>query len=167
MRKNSLSSRKLTAKLMKILGTGVFICTILLLLTLVMPKVFGYETYNVVSESMEPTIPKGSLILVKYKDPDSIEEGEIIAFNSNGVPVCHRVVLNNHFEGQITTKGDANETEDPNILSYYNVIGVVERHVENLGRIGAYLSTLSGKLFMIELIAVGILLHLFANRIDS
>ena len=167
MRKNSLSSRKLTTTLMKILGTGVFICTILLLLTLVLPKAFGYDTYNVVSQSMEPTIPKGSLILAKYKDPDTIEEGEIIVFYSNGVPVCHRVVNNNHFEGQITTKGDANDTEDPSILSYYNVIGVVERHVEGLGRIGAYISTYSGKLFIVELLAVGVLLHLFANRISS
>ena len=165
MRKNSLGSRKLTATLMKILGTGVFICTILLLLILSLPKLFGFDTYNIVSGSMEPEIPVGSMVFVKTVDCHELQEGDIIVFYSNEVPVCHRVTENNTFSNTLITKGDANESEDFRATDYAEVIGIVKYHLPLFGNIGAYISTVSGKLLIVEVIAVCVLLYLFAQRL--
>ncbi len=156
---------KFLVRLAKILGTGVFICTILLLLPIALPRMMGYSTYNVVSGSMEPEIPVGSIILVKPVDCLELKEGDIIAFNRENIVVCHRVVDNNTFEGKLSTKGDANDTEDFGILTYSDVIGLVEHHYPVLGSIGAYVSTASGKLLIVELLVVAVLMHIVADRI--
>ena len=152
---------------MKILGTGVFICTILLLLVLTIPRFLGFDTFNIVSGSMEPEIPVGSMIFVKSVDCHELKEGDIIAFYSNEVPVCHRVMENNTFSNTLVTKGDANESEDFRATDYKEVIGIVKYHLPLFGNIGAYISTVSGKLLIVEIIAVCVLLHLIAERLNQ
>ena len=158
---------KVLVTIARILGTGVFICTILLLLPLALPRMMGYSTYNVVSGSMEPEIPVGSLILVKPVDCSELKTDDIIAFYRENIVVCHRVVENNTFEGKLSTKGDANDTEDFGVLTYADVIGIVEYHFPVLGSIGAYVSTTSGKLLIVELLVVAVLLHIMVDRIRS
>ena len=165
MSKRKKQSQKILVSIAQILGTGALICTILLLFLLSLPRFIGYETYNVISCSMEPEIPVGSLILVKEIDPYDLVSGDIIAFDDNGSVICHRVVVNNVFEKKITTKGDANPIEDPKTLLYENVIGLVTFHVSDLGMIGAYFSTLSGKLVLVEIMIIGILLRVVADKV--
>lgn len=82
------------------------------------PKLMGYEIYNVVSGSMEPEIPVGSVIYVKAVSPETVEEGDIIAFTSGVSVISHRVVSNQTVEGKFTTKGDANAENDMNPVGY-------------------------------------------------
>ena len=51
------------------------------------------------------------------------------------------------------------------MLLYDDVIGLVTRHIPVLGLIGAYFSTSAGKLVLFELLVIGILLHIVADRI--
>ena len=101
MNKKGNQKQRFLVSLARILGTGALICTILLLIPLAVPQILGYETYNVVSGSMEPEIPVDSLILVKPVDPSTLEEGDIIAFYDENSIVCHRVVANNNFEQKL------------------------------------------------------------------
>lgn len=68
----------------------------------------------VVSDSMEPTLYKGDLIIVKGVDLALIEEGDIIVFHNRfrGIDVVHRIVEIKESEmGRIfITKGDNNLT---------------------------------------------------------
>ena len=168
MTKKDLRQPKSTiAVLCKITGTGVIICTVLLLGILTLPRVLGYQMFNVISGSMEPEISVGSLIFVEDADPLLLKQGDIIAFNRSESVVCHRVIDNNTFSGLLTTKGDANEIEDPETVNYDDFIGLVKNHIPYLGGIGAYISTFSGKLLCFELLVVGIILHLIADRLNS
>ncbi len=167
-----MKSKKLNKKLQKtlvlfsrILGIIVILSVVLLLIPLTLPRLMGYETYNVVSGSMEPEIPVGSLLLVKSVDPYEIEEDDIITFYSNGTVVSHRVVRNNSFEKTFTTKGDANEGVDLHDAAYNELIGIVKYHVPWMGAVGAYVSTASGKLLIGELIVCAILLYAVSARI--
>ena len=45
-----------------ILGTLILFSVILLCIPVTLPKLFGYQIYDVVSGSMEPEIPVGSVI---------------------------------------------------------------------------------------------------------
>ena len=91
-------------------------------LPLTVPQYMGYQIYDVVSGSMEPTVPVGSIIYVKEAEPSSIKKGDIIAFQSGESIVMHRVVDNKIVEGTFTTKGDANPSEDMNEVPYANLI---------------------------------------------
>ena len=97
-------------------GTGLIIIMIALCSLLVLPGIFGYQMYNVITGSMEPSIPVGSLIYVNVMGPEEIREKDVIAFYSSveeGSIITHRVVMNNVVSGTFNTKGDANDGDDP------------------------------------------------------
>ena len=53
-------------------GTAILILLILACLPLTLPRLAGYRLYTVVSGSMEPEIPVGSLVFVHDADPEDI-----------------------------------------------------------------------------------------------
>ena len=114
--------------LCNVIGTLILIAVIATSIPLAVPALLGYETYNVTSGSMEPTLPVGSVIYVKPVEPETVQEGDIIAFYVDAVVVTHRVVENRFVEGEFVTKGDANEMEDFSNAHYRDLVGVVKYH---------------------------------------
>lgn len=82
----------------------------------VAPMIMGYRPMVVLSGSMVPTYDVGSLIYLKETPFDELEVGDVITFGSqeDGL-VSHRIVDINKTEGTLTTKGDANDVNDPEI----------------------------------------------------
>ena len=64
--------------LCNVIGTLLIVLVIATSLPLAIPSLLGYEAYNVVSGSMEPTIPEGSVIYVEHTEPSAIVEGDIM-----------------------------------------------------------------------------------------
>ncbi len=83
----------------------------------------GIESYTILSGSMEPILRFGDIVLVNTNHRKAVE-GDVIAFQSGGNVVVHRVanVLDN---GAYITKGDANENEDFQPVEQDAVIGIV------------------------------------------
>ena len=154
-------------RILDIIGTLLIIAAIVLCLMLAVPRLLGIQSYTVLTGSMEPSIPVGSLIYAKYTEPQTLADGDVIVFNDSNasIPVTHRVVENNTQEGQIITKGDANAQEDFAPISYYDVLGKVLLHIPVLGRFLAPLGTLTGKIGMLAIIAAGLLLSALGRRI--
>ena len=127
------------------LGNFVLVLVILGALPLTLPRLLGYEIFAVVSGSMEPALPAGSLVYVKRADPTAVTPGQIIAFRDEGETVTHRVVENRTAEGSFITRGDANETDDLFPVSYWNLIGLMRFHVPALGTLMLYFTGAAGK----------------------
>lgn len=99
------------------------------------PLIFGYGLCYVETGSMEPTLPVGSIILVKsVKDTESLEVGDIVTFyDINGRRVTHRVkeVVQQNGEIVYITKGDNNNVEDimsdgtPEYLTQDRIIAIM------------------------------------------
>ncbi len=163
-------ARGFFASLIGVMGMILIIAVIAVMLPLFAPKLLGYGTYDVVSGSMEPEIPVGSLVLVKEADPQEVAEGEVIAFSSEkdqSVVITHRVVENDKANEQFITKGDANELKDMNPVPYSNLVGRVEKHYPKLGNIMAGLSTFEGKLFLMCFLAAGVLMNYLSGRLKD
>lgn len=98
-------------------------------------QLVGFETYDVLSGSMEPSIHTGSLVYVKTGIVcDLIRENDVIAFDiGRERTVMHRVVGINAQARTFTTKGDANEEADPQAVPWSSVKGTVVAVVPNLG----------------------------------
>ena len=146
-----------------ILGTLILFSVILLCIPVTLPKLFGYQIYDVVSGSMEPEIPVGSVIYVKAAEPDMVETGDIIAFQKDGSVITHRVEENRYVEGEFVTKGDANREEDMEPVPYESLIGKVERHIPVLGIIMTLLASNTGKLYAVLLAVCGVMFHMLAG----
>ncbi|MGC4018049.1 MAG: signal peptidase I [Muricomes sp.] len=151
-------------------GSFFLILVVLLCIPLTVPRLLGYEVYTVVSGSMEPAIPTGSLVFVHNQSPEKIEKDDVIAFyseTSNGAIITHRVVQNNTVSGEFITKGDANAAEDMNPIGYDYLIGKVVWSMPVFGRILAAIVTTSGKLTAAGLIIVAVILHVVAGRLRA
>ena len=149
------------------LGTGVILLVILLLLPLAVPRLMGYQVYNVVSGSMAPEIPQGSIVLVKPAAPREILAGDVIAFGREGVVTTHRVVEVHGDTLEFVTKGDANPDADFAPVPFVSLIGRVEHHVPMLGALIAPLVSHGGKLRMAAALAGGVLLRLAGSRLQA
>jgi signal peptidase len=118
---------------------GLFITLLLLVALLFLVPLLPIENNIsmkiVESGSMEPAITTGSLVVVIPTTSYSV--GEIITFESTSsdVPTTHRIVNISEENGErvFTTKGDANEEADTNVVTENNVIGKVQVAVPYVG----------------------------------
>ena len=129
-------------------GTAILVLLILACLPLTLPRLMGYSLYTVVSGSMEPEIPVGSLVMVHGAEPGEIQEGDVIAFYGavdSAAVITHRVVSNSPAMGEFITKGDANEDRDVNSVAYSEFIGKVEHVIPGAGRIAELMAGEDGR----------------------
>jgi sortase B len=148
----------MNTKVLKVTGNLLIGLIILACLPVAVPKLLGIQTYNVISGSMEPSISVGSIVYVKNAEFDELAEGDVIAFESGASVVTHRITSIDSQSKLITTKGDANDTEDFVPVAYVNVIGRVVAHVPFLGYIASWLSEIAGKVIAVMLLIIGLLL---------
>lgn len=126
-------------KFMSVFTTVLLIAAVVFCFTVVFQiqtkryvSIFGFSVFRVITDSMEPAIPVGALILNQETEIDSVKIGDIICFRSMesymyGSVVTHRVVDIKTIDGQIalTTRGDANNSEDSYYVVESNFIGKV------------------------------------------
>ena len=143
-------------RLYKIIGAILILGVILVCLPIVIPKLMGFQEYNVISGSMEPEIPVGSLVYVKPADFSELGIGDVIAFSSGASVVTHRIVDIDSDNLLITTKGDANSANDFMPVAYTNVLGRVLVHIPVLGSVAALLTETSGKAVAVVVLLVGV-----------
>ncbi len=158
------------AVLCSALGTVLLILLVALCLPLTLPRVMGYDIYTVISGSMEPSIPTGSLVYIEGAQPEDIEAGDVIAFygaRDSAAVITHRVVENNTLMGQFVTKGDANEKADVNPVSYEEFIGKLALSIPYLGRLAQLFTSTSGKIGAGIVILADLLLHVIGTTFEK
>ncbi len=83
-----------------------------------------YPMAAVTSGSMWPALHKGDLVFLKGVDPEDIEVGDIIAFESDQGFAIHRVISVDAARGRVQTRGDANAVPDEPV-AFDKVLGRV------------------------------------------
>ena len=152
------------------LGTVLLIMLVAACLPLTVPRVFGYQLYTVVSGSMEPAIPVGSLLYIQSAQPENMVPDDVIAFyggRDSTAVITHRVVENREFMGEFITKGDANEKEDMEPVSYDNFIGKVRLAIPAAGKAAQVFSDTPGKIAAAGLIVLAVFLHGAAWKLEG
>lgn len=134
----------------KVLGTLALVAALALAaMFLVLPRITGGAALSVLTGSMTPTIPAGSLVLVVPQDPQTVRPGDVITFQTApGVAeyVTHRVVKVQRNTEPMTfiTKGDANKGIDVDPVPLGAVRGVVRFHLPYLGDAADFVRTPAG-----------------------
>ena len=77
---------KRAGKMLTVIGV------LLLFLVYLFPRLAGFRVYSVISGSMEPGIPVGSLVYARKTEPEKLKEGEIIVYSRGSLRVVHRVI---------------------------------------------------------------------------
>ncbi len=169
-----MADTKVAAKkgfsVVKFLGNIIFILFILIILTILFisiqgirqgeePSILGHQLFYVSSGSMTPTIPVGSLILVKETDIDGIQVQDVITYMDGGTPVTHRVIALDDGREQFITQGDANEIADPFPVEAEQIIGKVVHHIPFVGYLFPFLKSKHG----IFVLSAGLILILYLS----
>ncbi len=130
------------------------------------PKWFGFQIYEVLTGSMEPTYPVGSVVYVKAADVSEVQEGDAITYtlgeNAEYV-MTHRVTQIRLEEQVFVTKGDANEAEDIDPVQFDRLIGKPVFCIPYLGFVSDYFHTANGKAVCACIFIAAFLMWMFAE----
>lgn len=120
----------------------IFFILLILVLLLFVPNFVGFKTFSVISGSMEPDIPVGSLVYTKSVKFEDIEIGDVISYKlSEDTMVTHRVNSINAENNTLITKGDANDDVDGSEVQKSQIVGKVILTVPYLGYMAIYSRT--------------------------
>lgn len=111
------------------------------LAVIVIPALTKSTPYTILTSSMEPTYPPGTLVIVKPVAIDDIHIGTVVTYqleSGKATLVTHRVVAINKpnlpdAEPTFITKGDANDIADENPVQYVQIRGAVWYSVPYIG----------------------------------
>ncbi|NLM46967.1 MAG: signal peptidase I [Firmicutes bacterium] len=134
------------------------------------PAVAGHQMYIVLSGSMKPTFDTGSLIFVRPVSADAIVPGDIITFRSENTNslTTHRVVdvLQNSDGISFVTRGDANNTDDPNPVSADKVVGRMVFCLPYIGYLMSFAQTKAGLIALVFIPAAVIIIFEMRNLLQ-
>ena len=109
-------------------------------------RLVGFTPYTVLSGSMEPAYPVGSLIYVRSAAPEDISAGDAITFvlNEDLSVATHRVIEIDPENRRFYTKGDANDVADGAPVLFENLVGKPVFCIPKLGYFSAWLTNPPG-----------------------
>ncbi len=150
-------------RITSILTTVVVVVAVIVALLLVGVRIIGIEPYAVLSGSMEPEYPVGSLIYVKEVDPFELREGDDITYMLNEDTLStHRIIEvvpdpEDKSVVRFRMQGIANDHADAQLVHCDNVVGQPQFHIPYLGYVSDYIQNPPG---LYVVIAGGILVLL-------
>ena len=127
------------------------------------PMVGGYSALIVLTGSMEPTIKAGEVIIIQ--EQDEYEIGDILTYREGNILVTHRIV--NKTETTYTTRGDANNTNDP-AISKKTAVGKTIFHIPYIGTFILFIQTPIGLFCVLAiLIALKVMYTLLRTKNEN
>ncbi|TQL56653.1 signal peptidase [Rarobacter faecitabidus] len=128
---------------------------------IIVPRAFGATPLTVLSSSMEPHYPVGTLVIIRPVAPDDLQVGDVITYQlESGKPAVatHRVVekgLRADGELQFVTKGDNNNVADAEPVREVQIRGKLWYAVPYVGYVSTWLDPSSrGALVTIAAVAL-------------
>lgn len=131
------------------------------------PDFFGYKSFVIMSGSMEPTIKKGDAILVKEVPEEEIRINDIISFTiQNKTNVTHRVIgiAEENGKRKYTTKGDNNNTEDKERITYEQIDG---KYQFKISQFGIVINLLKSKITLMILVGIIVFIACYKSKIKK
>ena len=158
---------KLKSYYSSFLSLQVFFAVIFILVMLG-PRLFGYTTYTVVTDSMYPNLKRGYVTFVDTSvKPEEINKDDIIAFKlTEQSSAIHRVVEVNNETQAFTTKGDANRTRDVAPVYYEQVVGRASFNLPVFGYFQLFFMSVAGKIISFAVLLFDIFIYIVTVQKD-
>ena len=126
------------------------------------PSVFGLTFFRVQTDSMEPTLMVGDVILDKKAKAEEISVGDIVTYKClqgelSGQTITHRVVKGPDLKDGVyyfTTQGDKKGSVPDVEISYDQIEGKFERKLQIIGKLYNFFLSPAGLIVFIGIIMV-------------
>ena len=121
------------------------------------PSVGGWLPLIVLTDSMQPEIDGGDLIICHTIEAEEIKTGDVIAFfdpAGNGTSiVTHRVIEIVEENGELSfrTKGDNNNAEDKLLVSENDLVAIYKTRIAGAGNVAMFMQSPTGLIVCVVL----------------
>lgn len=154
--------------LLHYLGVGLSSGLLVLLLAVAvavvaLPALVGGSAMTVLTQSMEPTLPPGTLVVVKPTPADEIAIGDVVTYqirSGEAAVVSHRVISKTYTDGALTfiTQGDNNTEPDADPVRAVQIRGTIWYSFPLLGWVNSLL-TGANRTLVLAISAGGLFLY--------
>jgi len=133
-------------------------------LVIVIPALTGGTALTVLTQSMEPRLPPGTLIIIRPTAIDDIKIGDVVTYQiKSGQPavVSHRVVsrsVDTKGRTTFTTKGDNNDLPDAGPVQKAQIRGTLWYSIPWLGYVNNLVGG-QGRSLLVPLIAAALFIY--------
>lgn len=126
------------------------------------PHLFGYRMLRVATDSMEPELKVGSIILVKNTDPAELKKGDVITYHCEKGPLAGQLITHQiayepyEKDGKFyfTTRGIKAGAPDDAEIDDDQIVGKVLYKIPVLGSLYDFFSSKLGLFAIIALIVI-------------
>ncbi|KAA9150767.1 signal peptidase I [Microbacterium lushaniae] len=128
-----------------------------------LPALARGSAMTVLTQSMEPRLPPGTLVVIRPTDPDEIRVGDVITYqirSGEAAVVSHRVVSKTYENGELTfiTKGDNNADNDPEPVQAVQIRGTLWYSLPLLGWVNNVLNG-PNRVIVLAVVAGGLFVY--------
>lgn len=154
---------KILKRIMEIIAIILIYNIILIIVSSINGKNFnilGYKAYVINTNSMEPTIKVGDIVIIKKVKSENLNEGDVITFSNQGEVITHRITQIETIgaDTRYITKGDNNNTEDTTKIKYEDILGEEIAIISYLGKI---IKILDNRIILLIIILIILILAFF------
>ncbi len=129
------------------------------------PGAFGYSPLVVATGSMSETINAGDMVIIHKQQEYAVQD--IISFMPEGatIPTTHRIVKINE-DGTFTTRGDANNVDDPPVKEEM-ILGKVVAVIPKVGLFVKWLKEAYGWIYLLAAVLLsGVAIYVLRKHFD-
>ena len=147
-------------RIRNVLFNFLAIVTVVAVLFIGINLVSGAKGYAVTSNSMADTLERGDIVFVRNISFDELKPGDVVTVKSTGgkYHFTHRVVEIDKEKRTITTRGDANNSDDPMPSEEERIVGKMWYKVPLLGYLSIFFLNFSRTAGLIALASVAVAL---------
>ena len=166
---NKIKNKRMTKKIFKYIILNILIILFIINLILSFEEnthIFGIYMFNIVSESMEPTLEINDVVVVKTCEATQLQKGDIITFQQDGRTISHRIldITKDKNIIKFRTKGDNNEIPDSDLVPESQVYGKVVFSIKKIGKIISYIQNIRG---LINIVFFVIIVYILVSLRDK
>lgn len=166
---NKIKNKRMTKKIFKYIILNILIILFIINLILSFEEnthILGIYMFNIVSESMEPTLKINDVVVVKKCKATQLQKGDIITFQQDGRIISHRIldITKDKKIIKFRTKGDNNEIPDSDLIPESQVYGKVLFSIKKIGKIISYIQNIRG---LINIVFFVIIVYILVSLRDK
>ena len=166
---NKIKNKRMTKKIFKYIILNILIILFIINLILSFEEnthILGIYMFNIVSESMEPTLEINDVVVVKTCEATQLQKGDIITFQQDGRIISHRIldITKDKKIIKFRTKGDNNEIPDSDLIPENQVYGKVLFSIKKIGKIISYIQNIRG---LINIVFFVIIVYILVSLRDK
>jgi signal peptidase I len=135
--------------------TAVLLSAVALAALVIAAPLTGHQPFILRGASMSPSIPRGAIAIIAKDRLETLQSGDVVTYQvPNSAVITHRIVRVAIVGGvtYLETKGDANDSADPDLIPASWVIGRVVLSVPLAGYLLALPSSPIGIVAVVSLV---------------